>query len=106
MQHEINDQVRTITEEIYIEQSHISNNKEPGLRGYTRQSGGGDHNWILGWSGHLYDLFSPFGWIWARNYKDPRVYGKKGPAYTGKEKYKICFVSPPKITTTLIIYDR
>lgn len=106
MQHEINDQVRTITEEIYIEQPHISNNKEQGLRGWTRQSGGGDYGWILGWTGHLYDLFNPWKWVWARNYRHENAYGTRGPAYTGADRYKISFMSHPAVTTTVIIYDR
>jgi hypothetical protein len=106
MQHEINDQVRTITEEIYIEQPQISNNKEPGLRGWTRQSGGGEYKWILGWTGYLYDLFNPWEWFWARNYRHENAYGTRGPAYTGNDQYKVSFISHPHVTTTVIIYDR
>jgi len=106
MQHEINDQVRTITEEIYIEQPQISNNKEPGLRGWTRQSGGGDFVWILDWPGHLYNLFYPWSWFWAKNYRHEYAYGTRGPSYTGTDRYKISFMSHPHVTTTVIIYDR
>jgi hypothetical protein len=106
MQHEINDEVRTISEEIYIEQPQISNNKEPGLRGWTRQSGGGDFGWILDWPGHLYDLFYPWSWFWAKNYRHENAYGTRGPAYTGTDRYKISFMSHPHVTTTVIIYDR
>lgn len=106
MQHELNDEVRTITEEIFIEQPSISNNKEPGLRGWTRQSGGGDYGWILDWPGHLYDLFNPWQWFWALNYQHANVYGKRSGAYTGADRYKISFMSHPHVTTTVIIYDR
>jgi len=106
MQHEINDQVRTITEEIYIEQSGISNKKEPGLRGWTRQSGGGDFVWILDWPGHVYNLCHPWEWFYIQNFRDKRAYGSQGPAYTGQDRYKISFMSHPHVTTTVIIYDR
>jgi hypothetical protein len=106
MQHEVNDQVRTITEEIYIEQSLVSNNKEPGLRGWTRQSGGGDFEWILDWTGHIYDLCHPWDWFWIKNYQHEYAYGKRGTAYTGQDRYKLSFMSHPHVTATVIIYDR
>ena len=46
-----NDEVRTISEQMYIEQPDKSSNKSPGLHGWTRQLGGGDQEFVLQTSG-------------------------------------------------------
>ncbi len=107
LQHETDssDQVKTIDEHIFMEQPDMSNNRSPGIYGYTRQEGGGDFSWITG-TEKRYTIFSPWGWMWMLNYRSkhcPEQSGKAGPAWS--DPYKFTFVSSPKTRTRVIIYD-
>lgn len=95
------DEVRVIEETMYIEQTNKSNNRNPGLHGWTRQQGGGDTQFVLGTS-RLYDLIPhPWDWIYVRNYGSPEV-GSKTGAYSG---YNVQFMTRPNVIATVIIYD-
>lgn len=109
MQHETDptDQVRTISERIYIEQSSLSSNLNPGAYGWTRQLGGGDFAWILGTS-TPYKMFSPWDWFFMQNYRDgtcPDRNGTDAPPYQGADLYKFTFRSHPHVRTTVFVYD-
>jgi hypothetical protein len=96
------DEVRTITEQIYIEQPDKSNNKTAGLSGYARQMGGGGQSFVLGTSARHEIIPHPWEWIYVRNYGSPEV-GPKTAAYKG---YELQFMVRPSVTATVIIYDR
>jgi hypothetical protein len=97
-----NDEVRTISEHIYIEQPDKSSNREPGLRGWARQEGGGDASFILQ-TANKYDLVPhPWDWIYVRNYSSPEV----GPASAAFSGYQVQFMTRPNVSVTVIIYDR
>jgi len=106
MQHETdgNDQVRIIDEHIFMEQSSMSNNRNSGKYGWTRQGGGGDYSWITG-AGLQYTIFDPWGWVWMFNYRHDYCPGQvgNGPAYS--DHYKFTFMSHPQVRTKLIVYD-
>ena len=99
------DEVRVITEQIYIEQPNVSGNKNPGLHGYARQlGGGGDGSFVLGTAAKFDLIAAPWSWIWVRNYQSI-VNGvlTAGPVYTG---YNVAFMTAPNIAAKVIIYDR
>jgi len=106
MQHETdgNDHVRIIDEHIYMEQTSLSNNNGAGIYGWTRQGGGGDYSWITG-TASRYDIFNPWSWVWAKNYRHDLCPGQvgNGPAYT--DPYIFNFMSHPHVRTTVIVYD-
>ena len=96
------DQVRTISEQMYIEQPDKSSNKSLGLHGWTRQLGGGESEFVLQTS-NKYDLVPhPWDWIFVRNYSSPEA-GTQSSAYSG---YKVQFMTRPNVAATVIIYDR
>ena len=97
-----NDQVRTISEQMYIEQTDKSCNKNPGLHGWTRQLGGGDQEFVLQTSNKYELVPSPWEWIYVRNYSSPEV-GTQSGAYFG---YKVQFMTAKNVAATVIIYDR
>ena len=101
-----NGQVRTLTEEIIIDQPGTQ--RAPGLtglRGYTRQSGGGEYEWRLD-TDQLVILYSPWDWCKATNFRDNLAWGQNSPAFRGNNKYKISFECHPNVTAWIIIYDR
>ena len=103
------DEVRVISETVYIEQPDKSNNRNPGLHGWTRQEGGGDTRFVLGTANRTEVIPAPWDWIWVRNYASPEVPGRSGtgPAWSSEqEKYKLEFMTRPNISATVIIYDR
>ena len=96
------DTVRTISEQMYIEQPDKSSDKTPGLHGWSRQLGGGESAFVLQTS-NKYDLVPhPWDWIFVRNYSSPEV-GPQSGAYSG---YKVQFMTRPNVAATVIIYDR
>jgi len=106
MQHEIdgNDQVHIIDEHIYMEQTDLSNNHNSGIYGWTRQSGGGDHSWIMGTSGR-YSMFSPWDWMWVHNYIHDWCSGQVGNGPAFSNPYEFNFMSHPHVRTNVIVYD-
>ena len=96
------DRVRTILEQIYIEQPDKSSNKTPGLYGHARQLGGGDSEFILQTANKYEIVPHPFDWIYVRNYQSPEV-GAQSPAFGG---YAVQFMTKPNVSATVIIYDR
>jgi hypothetical protein len=109
MHHETdgNDMVRAISEHIYMEQPSLSANRSPGIYGYTRQEGGGDHAWILGIS-NQYTIFEPWEWVYMLNYRHsycPGQNGSTGPSYAGSDLYKFTIMSHPSVRTSVVVYD-
>jgi hypothetical protein len=98
------DEVRVIEETIYIEQINKSNNKNPGLNGWTLQQGGGDVSFVLNTT-KGYDITPhPWDWIYVRNYGNS-LFSPDLPegVYTG---YTVQFMTIPNVIATVIIYDR
>jgi len=103
------DEVRTITETIYIEQPDKSNNRNSGLHGWTRQLGGGERGFVLDTGNRTDVIPNPWDWMFVRNYASPDPPGRggnTGDAWTGADKYKLEFMTRPNISATVIIYDR
>jgi hypothetical protein len=96
------DRVRTISEQIYIEQPGKSSNKSPGLHGHTRQLGGGDTEFVLQTATRNEVVPHPWDWIYVRNYQSPEV-GAQSNAFGG---YQVQFMTRPNISAAVIIYDR
>jgi hypothetical protein len=96
------DDVRTISEQIYIQQAGKSSGKQPGLRGWARQLGGGDTGFILQTATRNDIVPHPWDWIYVRNYSSPEV-GPQSGAFSG---YQVQFMTRPNISATVIIYDR
>lgn len=102
MQHELdlNDQIRVIDEHLateYKDDRFGKRGRNKSLYGWTRQSGGGEHPWMLGDAvGHV--IFNPWGWAWAVDYK----WGE-GNAVLGGETIRI--YSHPHVTTRVLIFD-
>jgi hypothetical protein len=96
------DRVRTISEQIYIEQPGKSSNKSPGLHGHTRQLGGGDTEFVLRTATRNEVVPHPWDWIYVRNYSSPEV----GPVSNAFSGYQVQFMTRPNISATVIIYDR
>jgi hypothetical protein len=96
------DEVRTISEQIYIEQPGMSSNTRPGLRGWARQLGGGDQAFVLQTANKVDIVPHPWNWIYVRNYSSPEV-GQLSGAFGG---YLVQFMTPPTVSATVIIYDR
>lgn len=96
------DEVRVIEETIYIEQTNKSNNKNPGLNGWTRQQGGGDVSFVLNTSGRYDIIPHPWDWIYVRNYGNPNIPNLEQGLYTG---YNVQFMTRPDVIATVIIYD-
>jgi hypothetical protein len=96
-----NDEVRTISEQIYIEQPDKSNNKTPGRHGWTRQGPGEESQFILG-TLNRYDIVPhPWNWIYVRNYSSGETGSDR--LLSGTE---VQFMTRPNISATVIIYDR
>ena len=96
------DVVRTLSEQIYIEQPDKSSNKNAGLHGWIRQLGGGESDFVLQ-TNALHEIIPhPWNWIYVRNYSSPEV-GPKSTAFSG---YQVQFMTKPNISATVIIYDR
>jgi hypothetical protein len=53
---------------MYIEQPDKSNNKSPGLHGWTRRLGGEDSAFILGTAAKYEIIPTPWSWMYVRNY--------------------------------------
>lgn len=106
MQHETegNDQVHIIDEHIYMEQVVLSNNNGAGIYGWTRQGGGGEYGWITGTTSR-YQIFSPWNWIWAHNYRHDWCSGQSGNGPAFASPYRFNFMSHPHIRTNIIVYD-
>jgi hypothetical protein len=101
------DMVRSIGQRIYMEQPNLSSNVYAGLYGHTRQEGGSESDWILGIAAQ-YELFGPYNWAWAHNFKHgycPGRQGVSGPSFQGAEIYRINFMTSPHIRTLVTIYD-
>jgi hypothetical protein len=104
MQHELNahDQIRIIDEHIALE--HHNDNfgnrgRHNGLYGWTRQSGGGDHAWVLG-DNIRHTIAKPWGWAWIVDYK----WGEAGTGvFPNTETIRVC--SHQHVTTRVIIKD-
>jgi hypothetical protein len=96
------DDVRTISEQIYIQQAGKSSGKQPGLHGWARQLGGGDTGFILQTATRNDIVPHPWDWIYVRNYSSPEV-GPQSGAFSG---YQVQFMTRPNISATVIIYDR
>jgi len=106
LQHETdgNDQVRVIEENIFMEQPSMSNNRNIGTYGWTRQDGG-DYSWITG-TNNRYTIFGPWDWTYAFNYKHQNCQGQGGVAGSAwDDPYKFTFMSHPNVRTKVIIYD-
>jgi hypothetical protein len=101
MQDVTNDDVRTIDEWIIIKQRSISN-VQAGLKGYTRQSGGGEAVWTLDTSAQQ-ELFGPWNWCYAHNYHHENAYGRRSGALPGTH---IAIMCHPNINARVILYDR
>ena len=57
------------------------------------------------------ELISPLysDWLWMRNYNSRNLTGLPGTdsaAFTGVDKYKVEFLTAPKVAAKIIIYDR
>lgn len=107
LQHRIdpNDMVRGIKEYLYFENASTSLAKGRGLNGYTRQSAGGEHGWIMGTAG-LYTLFAPWGWVGGYNYRPafcPGQNGRNSPAHANP--YLITVASHPHVNSVVIVED-
>lgn len=96
------DEVRVITEQVYIEQPDKSGNKRPGLHGWTRQLGGGDKGFVLQTATKNDIVPHPWEWIYVRNYSSGEV-GPQSNAFSG---YQVQFMTRPNVSATVIIYDR
>jgi hypothetical protein len=96
------DEVRTISEQIYIEQPGKSSNKRPGLYGWARQLGGGEQSFVLQTANKVDIVPHPWDWIFVRNYSSPDA-GQPSGAFSG---YQVQFMTRPNISATVIIYDR
>jgi hypothetical protein len=101
MQDVTNDDVRIIDEWIIIKQPSISN-VQAGLKGYTRQSGGGEGVWTLATSAQQ-QLFGPWNWCYANNYRHEWAYGTRSGALPGTH---IAIMCHPNINARIILYDR
>jgi|SRR5579859_248514 len=100
MQDVTTDDVRTIDEWVVISQPQISHVRPgQGLRGYTRQSGGGEYWWELNTGAQAW-LYSPWDWCKARNFR------LNQPTFTGVNKFRMVFECHPNITALITIYDR
>jgi len=106
MQHEIDqyDQVRIIDENIYMEQDSLAIKKGAGVHGWTRQSGGGDYDWITGMT-NKYTIFSPWDWVWVRNYDTSVCQGRTADSAAHTNPYDFTFMSHPHVRTNFIVYD-
>jgi len=104
MQYERSDEVREITEEIYMEQPGKSKAINPGIHGHTRE-GSGSYAWITGTSA-LYDIFWPWRWMYAMNYRPNECPGPlpKRVAYTNP--YLFTFLGHPDVRLNVLILDR
>jgi hypothetical protein len=104
------DEVRVITETVYIEQPDKSNNKTPGLQGWTRQEGGGEQGFTLRTGARADVIPAPWNWMWVRNYSGirGRPQGGAGDREDGRpwSDYKLEFLTPPNVSATVVIYDR
>ena len=96
------DEVRVITEHIYIEQPDKSSNKSPGLQGWTRQLAGGEIRFVLQTAKKNDIVPHPWDWIYVRNYSSREV-GPESNAFGG---YQVQFMTRPNVSATVIIYDR
>jgi|SRR5208337_1416857 len=107
------DEVRVITETIYIEQPDKSSNKRPGLYGWTQQLDGNTRTFNLGTT-EKYDII-PFPWnsVYVKNHSTgglPGLPPKDGEAWRQGDRpsneYRLEFRTVPSVSATIIIYDR
>ena len=107
MQHETDgyDQVHIIDEHIYMEQPDLSNNRNAGIYGWTRQSGGGDYAWVTGTTNLYYTIFNPWDWVWMLNYKHPYCPDQTVTSSPYTNPYMFTFMSHPYVRATFIVYD-
>ncbi len=104
LRHSLTDEVRTISEQIYIEQPDKSNNKTAGLSGFTRQGAGEESTFVLQTPAQVELVPHPWNWIWVLNYSHENVSGgRRSKAFEG---YRVQFMTHHHITATVIIYDR
>lgn len=106
LQHEQDgyDRVHVIDEHIYMEQTSLSPNNNSGIYGTTRQSGGGDLNWITGIA-NRYSMFHPWDWVWAFNYVHDYCPGQVGHSPAHADPYDFTFMSHPHVRSRIVIYD-
>jgi hypothetical protein len=97
-----NDQVRTISEQIYMEQPNKTKQKTAGISGWTRQSGGGDSYFILNATNKDEVIPRPWEWMFIRNFGDARVLNGSSTVLPG---YTVQFLTHPNVFATVIIYD-
>jgi hypothetical protein len=103
------DEVRVITEWIYIEQSVKSSDKTSGLSGWTRQDGGPDLAFTLNTPKKNEIIPHPWNWVYVRNYSSGGAAGlpsNESQAWGGDAAYRMEFLSIPDVTAKIIIYDR
>lgn len=105
MQNERSDQVLVITEDIYMEQPGKSKALSPGINGSTREGGAQYNAWITGTSA-IYDIFFPWRWMYAMNYRPNECPDSlpKRVAYTNP--YLFTFLSHPDVRLNVLILDR
>ena len=102
MQHELNphDELRMVDLSIAAEETNDNygrRGRHPGRFGWTRQTGGGEHAWILG-DNVRHNLAEPWHWAWIL---DHSWAGGGGRPLGGN---KIRLVSHPHVTTRYIFY--
>jgi hypothetical protein len=102
MQHETHgaDQVRVIDEHIgteFDDPRYGRQGRMHGRYGWTRQSGGGEHAWILGDS-KAHNLANPWNWAWITDYR-----WLQGNGVLPLDQIRI--YSHPHVTTRVIIKD-
>lgn len=96
------DNVRTISEQIYIEQVDKSMGRTPGLQGWTKEFGGGGEFAFTLNATAKNTIAAPWDWIYIRNYQSPEA-GPESAAFRG---YLVQFMTRPNYSATVIIYDR
>ena len=106
MQHETNsnDQVKIIDENIYMEQSNLSNNNGAGIYGWTREMGGADASWITG-TNDRYGMFSPWNWLYMYNYVHDNCQDQEEHSQPHTDPYNFTFMSHPNVRATVIVKD-
>ncbi len=105
-QHETqeNDQVHIIDEHIYMENPDFSNNKKTTIYGSTRQSGGGDYNWITG-DTTRHEIFSPWdNWVWMLDYKHADCVGVASHEIH-THPYMFTFMTGKAVSARFLVYD-
>ena len=93
-----------IQESLYFESKSNSSNKHPGIAGYTRQAGGGEHRWRTG-SNTRHTVFAPWGLVQLHNYRHALCPGQRGHGQVYKNPYKFNILVHPHINATIIVED-